>query len=262
MQVRVLVSRAGLHRYWSVPAGTGQCLHMGLPLSSAQWCAVVFCARYVDLFWNFSSMYNWVLKICFISASLAIVYFMRFGTPQKATYNADQDAFPIQYLIGPCALLGLIVNQDHYSAFEIVWAFSVYLEAVAILPQLFLLQKLGEVRQTKRAAVRYGLISAPRARAGREPDFALRVRARRLPRALPAQLVVQVHDRGGLPAADCVGSRHRANRAVLRLLLPLLRVQKGRDEQVRQIARLIRRCLKHTDTLLMQPLQLLLHPLL
>ena len=37
---------------------------MRLPLSSAQWCAVVFCARYVDLFWNFSSMYNWVLKIC------------------------------------------------------------------------------------------------------------------------------------------------------------------------------------------------------
>jgi ER lumen protein retaining receptor len=117
----------------------------GISLRTQELYAIVFCARYVDLFWNFSSMYNWVLKICFISASLAIVYFMRFGTPQKATYNADQDAFPIQYLIGPCALLGLIVNQDHYSAFEIVWAFSVYLEAVAILPQLFLLQKLGEV---------------------------------------------------------------------------------------------------------------------
>ena len=96
-------------------------------------------------------MYNWILKICFISASLAIVYFMRYGAPQKATYNAEQDAFPIQYLIGPCALLGLTINQDHWSPFEVIWAFSVYLEAVAILPQLFLLQKLGEVRPTRAA---------------------------------------------------------------------------------------------------------------
>lgn len=115
-------------------------------------CAVVFCTRYIDLLWNFSSMYNWVLKICFISASVGIVYMMRFGAPQKATYNAENDSFPIQYLIAPCAVLGLIINQDHYSPFEIVWAFSVYLEAVAILPQLFLLQKLGEVPATAPAA--------------------------------------------------------------------------------------------------------------
>merc|ERR1711957_393492 len=60
--------------------------------------AVVFCSRYIDLLWNFSSMYNWILKIGFIGASVAIVYFMRYGAPQKATYNAEQDAFPIQKL--------------------------------------------------------------------------------------------------------------------------------------------------------------------
>ena len=108
-------------------------------------CAVVFCCRYIDLFWNFSSMYNWFLKVLFIACSGAIVYFMRFGAPQRATYNPELDAFPVQYLLGPCALLGVLVNQDHYSPFEMVWAFSIYLEAVAILPQLFLLQKQGEV---------------------------------------------------------------------------------------------------------------------
>ena len=108
-------------------------------------CAVVFCSRYVDLFWNFSSMYNWFLKVLFIGCSSAIVYFMRFGAPQQATYNPDLDAFPVQYLLGPCALAGMLINQDHYSVFEMVWAFSIYLEAVAILPQLFLLQKQGEV---------------------------------------------------------------------------------------------------------------------
>jgi ER lumen protein retaining receptor len=81
----------------------------------------------------------------FIGACCTIVYTLRFGAPQKATYNAEQDAFPVQYLLGPCALMGLLINQDHTSPFEMVWAFSIYLEAVAILPQLFLLQKLGEV---------------------------------------------------------------------------------------------------------------------
>lgn len=50
-----------------------------------------------------------------------------------------------RYLIAPCAVLGVLINQDHSSPFEMVWAFSIYLEAVAILPQLFLLQKQGEV---------------------------------------------------------------------------------------------------------------------
>lgn len=90
-------------------------------------------------------MYNYVLKILFIGSSGAIVYFMRFGVPQRASYNPDLDAFPVQYLIGACAVLGVLVNQDHTSPFEMVWAFSIYLESVAILPQLFLLQKQGEV---------------------------------------------------------------------------------------------------------------------
>ncbi len=108
-------------------------------------CAVVFCTRYLDLFWNFSSMYNSFLKVVFIGCSSAIVYIIRFKSPQKETWNPELDNFPIQYLLGPCALLGLLINQDHSSPFEMVWAFSIYLEAVAILPQLFLLQKQGEV---------------------------------------------------------------------------------------------------------------------
>merc|ERR1719253_1351378 len=117
----------------------------GISLRTQEMYAVVFVARYIDLFWNFSSFYNIILKILFIGCSVTIVYIMRYGKPQVATYNAELDAFPVQYLLGPCALLGLLINQDHMSPFEMVWAFSIYLEAVAILPQLFLLQKQGEV---------------------------------------------------------------------------------------------------------------------
>ena len=49
--------------------------------------------------------------MCFIGASVAIVYFMRFGAPQKASYNPEVDNFPVVYLLAPCAVLGVLVNQ-------------------------------------------------------------------------------------------------------------------------------------------------------
>eukprot|EP00967_Tisochrysis_lutea_P127275 scaffold216223_cov40-Tisochrysis_lutea.AAC.2 len=109
---------------------------------------------------------------------------MRFGAPQKATYNAEEDTFPVQYLLAPCAVLGVLINQDHTSPFEMIWAFSIYLEAVAILPQLFLLQKQGEVRllpETRARAVAL-LRKAPRSDRlvfiGGESHISLRVRSR------------------------------------------------------------------------------------
>lgn len=104
---------------------------------------IVFSFRYLDIFWNFLSIYNSIMKVIFIVSSVSIVCVMKFGTPHKDTYNLEDDAFPIAYLLVPAALLGIAVNQDHESPFEMCWAFSIYLESVAILPQLFMLQKQG-----------------------------------------------------------------------------------------------------------------------
>lgn len=136
-------------------AASRQPLHRSPP-------AVVFCSRYIDLLWNFSSLYNTVLKIGFVGASLAIVYYIRYSSPQKSTYNAEEDSFPTQYLLAGCAVLGVLINQDHRSPFEMVWAFSIYLEAVAILPQLFLLQKQGEVSRAPPARSAPAALSARR----------------------------------------------------------------------------------------------------
>ena len=49
--------------------------------------------------------------------------------------------FRIEFLIGPAFLLSLIWSgSDKFSIMEILWAFSIYLEAFAILPQLFMIQ--------------------------------------------------------------------------------------------------------------------------
>lgn len=49
----------------------------------------------------------------------------------------------MEYLVVPCALLSLIFHY-RFTFTEVFWSFSIFLEAVAILPQLFMLQRTGE----------------------------------------------------------------------------------------------------------------------
>ncbi|ORX45137.1 ER lumen protein retaining receptor [Piromyces finnis] len=102
---------------------------------------VVFLTRYLDLFTNFVSVYNTIMKIFFISSSIYIVYLMKFKL--QATWQASLDTFKIEYLVIPSAILALIINHK-FTIMEILWTFSIYLESVAILPQLFQLQRTGE----------------------------------------------------------------------------------------------------------------------
>ena len=49
----------------------------------------------------------------------------------------------LPYLLGPSAVLALIFNYG-YTVSEVLWSFSIFLESLAILPQLFMLQRTGE----------------------------------------------------------------------------------------------------------------------
>lgn len=103
--------------------------------------ALVFMTRYLDLFTNFISVYNSTMKGFYIASSLATVYlmYMKF----RATYDSNHDTFRMEFLIVPVAGLSFLVNHD-FSPLEILWTFSIYLESVAILPQLFMISKTGE----------------------------------------------------------------------------------------------------------------------
>ncbi len=82
----------------------------------------------------------------------------------KVTYDRDQDTFRYHFLVIPCAVLAILINNErtplevgHLTAVEwtctdmllrplqILWTFSIYLEAVAILPQLVLLQRTQNI---------------------------------------------------------------------------------------------------------------------
>jgi len=95
----------------------------------------------LDLLTHFISVYNSTMKILFIASLSATVYLM--SLKFKATYNKEEDNFRIELLIVPCAILAVLVNAQ-FTLLEVLWTFSIYLEAVAILPQLFMLQRRGE----------------------------------------------------------------------------------------------------------------------
>ena len=78
--------------------------------------SMVFITRYLDLFTNFISLYNSVMKVVFISGSVATVYlmYMKF----KATYDSNHDTFRLEFLVVPVAGLAFLVNHD-FSPLEV-----------------------------------------------------------------------------------------------------------------------------------------------
>ncbi|KAI0317409.1 ER lumen protein retaining receptor-domain-containing protein [Amylostereum chailletii] len=99
----------------------------------------VFVTRYLDPRWV--SWYNLLMKLFFIGSSVYTVYLMRLR--YRPTNDPSIDTFRIEYLVGPSLVLALIFNYG-FKFLEISWSFSIFLESVAILPQLFMLQRTGE----------------------------------------------------------------------------------------------------------------------
>lgn len=113
----------------------------GISGKSQMLFALVFLTRYLDLFVSFVSVYNSVMKILFISTSCTTVYliYKKF----KSTYDGNHDTFRVEFLLVPSIILALIFHYE-FTTREILWAFSIFLEAGAILPQLFMVSKTGE----------------------------------------------------------------------------------------------------------------------
>ncbi|GCC20469.1 ER lumen protein-retaining receptor 3 [Chiloscyllium punctatum] len=103
--------------------------------------ALVFTTRYLDLFTTFISVYNTTMKIIFLLCIYVTVYLIYIK--YSSTFDRENDTFRVEFVLVPVAGLSFLVNHD-YTPLEILWTFSIYLESVAILPQLFMITKTGE----------------------------------------------------------------------------------------------------------------------
>ena len=113
----------------------------GISLKTQFLFALVFTTRYLDLFTAYHGVYNTLMKIFFLATSWHIFFLMRYRNPWKSTYDRESDTFRIRYLIVPCVVLALIFHRESmHEVLDLLWTFSEYLEAVAVLPQIFLLE--------------------------------------------------------------------------------------------------------------------------
>ena len=126
-------------------------IYTGISVKSHELFLIVFVTRYLDLFTTFYSLYNSFMKVLYICTTAMIIYTIKFTQPFKSTYDKAQDSFlHIKFAVLPCAVIALITHliQHHFTmkhSLDLLWIFSIYLESIAILPQLIVLQRYREV---------------------------------------------------------------------------------------------------------------------
>ncbi|KAL5703349.1 hypothetical protein ACHQM5_028450 [Ranunculus cassubicifolius] len=84
-------------------------------------------------------LHTW-LDLSTLISTAWVIYMMRFKL--KSTYNKELDNLPHYYVIVPAAILAVIVHplRSGFNIYATLWAFAVYLDAIAVLPQLRLMQ--------------------------------------------------------------------------------------------------------------------------
>jgi len=119
----------------------------GISIKTQELYLVVFVFRYLDLFTTFYSLYNSIMKILYISITSYIIYMVYLTEPYKTTYERSHDSFlHWQFAVAPVAVIALITNLiQGFNIIELFWDFSIYLETLAIVPQLIILQRYREV---------------------------------------------------------------------------------------------------------------------
>lgn len=99
------------------------------------------------------------MKVIFICSTTYLIYLMRCQAPICQTYDKAADCFPYKmYFIPLCFLLAIVTCDSITNPINVLWAFSIWMESVAIFPQLYLLQRLREVENlTSHYVVAMGL---------------------------------------------------------------------------------------------------------
>jgi ER lumen protein retaining receptor len=120
---------------------------LGISIKTQELYLVVFVTRYLDLFTTYYSLYNSLMKILYISATAYIIYMVRYTEPFSKEYNKEHDSSRHwEYMLAPCAVMGIVTSvYQGFDFIEMLWYISIFLEAMAICPQLILLQRYKDV---------------------------------------------------------------------------------------------------------------------
>ena len=86
-------------------------LYAGISLKTQELYALVFATRYLDIFTDYISFYNTIMKLIFLGSSFSIVWYMRRHKIVRRSYDKDQDTFRHYFLVLPCLFFALVINE-------------------------------------------------------------------------------------------------------------------------------------------------------
>ncbi|XP_014220518.1 ER lumen protein-retaining receptor 3-like isoform X1 [Trichogramma pretiosum] len=104
--------------------------------------ALAFTARFTDLTVTHVSVYHTILKIVYVLASYLTVLtiYLLF----RRTRERKFDAFRMELLMLPCAVFSLFLSE-RFETVAVLQTFGLFLQSVAIVPQVYLVSKRKQV---------------------------------------------------------------------------------------------------------------------
>ncbi|KAL2319292.1 hypothetical protein Fmac_028261 [Flemingia macrophylla] len=112
----------------------------GLSLITQQLTALFLAARLICSTYIEANIHT-VLDLISLMSTLLVIWMIRFKL--KSSYIKELDNLRLYFVVVPVAILAILIHPyiiDWSLFFRIMWAFSLYLEAVSILPQLRFMQ--------------------------------------------------------------------------------------------------------------------------
>lgn len=115
----------------------------GISIKTQIMLCTAFVVRYMDILES-PSMYHFMLKIIFMLSSLGTIalLYAKFWKSQK--HDWSHDVVRIEYLLVTSFVLGMVMNYE-FTFIEIAWSSSLFLEALAIIPQLWVIRRQQEL---------------------------------------------------------------------------------------------------------------------
>ena len=113
----------------------------GLSYKTQEIFLVVFITRYFDIFTGWKSMYLFLMKIIFIIITAYTMYLMKIKKPFNLSYDRESDSLPHYYIYLAALLMAVLIHKS-LNPVDFMWSFSIWLESLAILPQLFMINRL------------------------------------------------------------------------------------------------------------------------
>ncbi|KAI4340318.1 hypothetical protein MLD38_025168 [Melastoma candidum] len=113
----------------------------GLSVKTQELTAIFLVARFICST-NMEKNIHTVLDLLTLFTTGWVIYMMRWKL--KSSYSKDMDTLPIYYVLVPCAILSLLVHPPIHT-FPLggpMFAFCIYVEALSVLPQLRLMQRM------------------------------------------------------------------------------------------------------------------------